>query len=368
MATITKLQRRQGVVYKARVRSAGLGKEISRTFKTRSSAERWARKLESALIEESTGLITESQKHTVRDAIERYRAEVLPTRASTTSRNYAQHLSYWQQQLGQLRLSELTPQAIAHCRDALLNAPVTSRTGTAKPRSPNTVARYLATLQAVLSACVSRWHWLPVSPLSQVEKPAAPNSRTRFLSRSELQRLLMACQTSASPDLYLSVVLSVTCGMRQGELLALRWQDVNLETSTLLLRVDNETRTKGSVRSAHVPSQVISLLQARKTAAPDPSDNALVFPSRVSKHRPVDLRTPFRTALKRANIEGFRWHDLRHSAASFMAGQGASLLEIGAVLGHRSVQTSKRYAHLTEQRTNTLIQSVADRTLGEVAE
>ncbi|NCA73075.1 MAG: site-specific integrase, partial [Sphingobacteriia bacterium] len=87
-------------------------------------------------------------------------------------------------------------------------------------------------------------------------------------------------------------------------------------------------------------------------------DPGLIFPSRVTTTKPVDLRTPWETALKRAGIERFRWHDMRHSAASFLAANGASLLEIGAVLGHKSPATTKRYAHLTEQHTHDLVRAM----------
>ncbi|MBN2887209.1 MAG: site-specific integrase [Chromatiaceae bacterium] len=372
MATITKLQRPSGVVYKARVRLAGQDGETSRTFKTRSAAERWARKFEAAALEDRAGLITQGQKRTLKEAITRYRAEILPTHTETTRRTYSQHLDYWQDRLGHLRLSDIGPAAIARCRDELTDTPLPPKTptGAPRPRSPTTVARYLATLAAVFTACVRRWHWVQTSPLAQVEKPSAANGRTRFLSQDELRRLLAACRESESPDLHLAVMLSVTTGARRGELLGLRWRDVDLARDVLLLRVDHETTTKGGVRAVRIATQVKPLLEERlaehrRGKVADITGAALVFPSRVSTRQPVDLRTPFRTALRRAGIEGFRWHDLRHSAASFMAAQGASLVEIGAVLGHRSAQTTRRYSHLTEQAAHSLVQSTADKILGE---
>lgn len=118
-----------------------------------------------------------------------------------------------------------------------------------------------------------------------------------------------------------------------------------------------------------VAPQAMSLLQARRDETRQGEvtalrDDGLVFPSRVTRSKPVALRTLWETALKRAGIEGFKWHDLRHSAASFLAKGGASLLEIGAVLGHKSANTTKRYAHLTEQHTHDLVRGMAERLLG----
>jgi integrase len=364
MATIEKVQRQAGMVYKAKVRKQG-HPTVTKSFKTRTAAERWARKLEAAIDEDDAGLTNEAQRHTLTQAITRYTAEVLPERRPNTRRPYEIHLNYWRPKLGHLKLSELSAAKIDACRDELAAA----------GKAPATVNRYLATLAAVLTAAVKRWHWLKTSPMREVHKSAEGNGGTRFLSEAELSRLLAACRESASPDLYLAVLLSITTGARQGEILGLRWKDVDLEAGVLRVRVDNETTTKGGVRSLPIASQVLPLLiernrrrqEARKAGkvAPLHADaDALVFPSRVTATKPVQLRQPFETALRRAEIERFRWHDMRHSAASFLAKGGASLLEIGAVLGHKSANTTKRYAHLTEDHTHELVRGMADAVLG----
>jgi integrase len=358
MATVEKVLRREGTVYKAKVRRDG-HPTTCRTFKTRSDAERWARKLEAGIDRDDAGLTNEGQKHTLADAVARYRSEVLPELRRETARKYRQHLDLWGAKLGHLRLSELAPAKIAETRDEL----------TAAGRAPATVNRHLATLAAVLTACAKRWHWLAASPMRQVQKPTERNGGTRFLSEPELSRLLDACRKSESSDLYLAVLLSITTGARQGEILGLRWSDLDLSAGTMVVRADAETTTKGGARSLPIVPEALRLLQARKdteregkvTALRDPG---LVFPSKVTRSKPVSLRTPWETALRRAGIESFRWHDLRHSAASFLAKGGASLLEIGTVLGHKSANTTKRYAHLTEQRTHDLVRGMAEKLLG----
>ncbi len=194
-------------------------------------------------------------------------------------------------------------------------------------------------------------------------RPAGPQALRKPCGRGE-------CPVRPSPDLLLAVMLAVTTGARQGELLGLRWKDVDLTAGVLRLRVDNETTTKGGIRSLPIVSQVRPLLADRLTAyrqgkVADLMGSGLVFPSRVSINQPVDLRKPFETALERAGIEGFVWHDLRHSAASFMAANGASLLEIGAVLGHKCAQTTARYSHLTEQASHALVRGADDKLLGD---
>ncbi|MBK1655236.1 tyrosine-type recombinase/integrase [Allochromatium vinosum] len=358
MATITKIERPTGAVYKARIRKAGRG-QISQTFKFRSDAEKWARKEEAAVERDDSGLTTQGQRHTLADAIDRYLTERLPELAPGTREIYTAHLEHWRSKLGHLKLSELHPGKIAVIRDELRAA----------GRQPSSCNRYLAALAAVLTRCVKHWHWLQLNPVSQVAKLKEDNARKRFLSEGELQALLAACRDSASPDLLLLVLLAISTGARRGELLALRWMDVDWDKATLQLRTDNETDTKGGVRVLPIAGAVLPLLKARKEARAEKvarlRDDRLIFPSRVSPKQPVEIRNAFAKAVERAGLGDFHFHDLRHSAASFLAMSGASLREIGEVLGHRCTQTTRRYAHLAESHTHSKVREMADRLLGQ---
>ena len=89
----------------------------------------------------------------------------------------------------------------------------------------------------------------------------------------------------------------------------------------------------------------------------------LVFPGKNLKN-PVDLRTPFANALRRADIHNFRWHDLRHSCASYLAMNGASLAEIAEVLGHKTLSMVKRYSHLSEAHTSKVVSRMNEAIFG----
>ncbi len=84
-------------------------------------------------------------------------------------------------------------------------------------------------------------------------------------------------------------------------------------------------------------------------------DTDLVFPGKTNPRKPIDLRAPWEKALEVAEVEDFKWHDLRHSAASYLAMNGATLAEIAGVLGHRTLQMVKRYSHLSEQHTSQVV-------------
>lgn len=346
MATITKVPHADGTIhYKARIRRHG--KQRSRTFTAQSDAKRWARRVEVEQEKYKSGLATLGSNKSLHQAIVRYRDGVLLDKKPTTQISYSRHLQYWDDLLGHLNLSDITGEMISRCRDEL------------KPnRSPATVNRYLATLGSVLTASVKKWHWLASTPMVQVEKLVENNQRKRFLSETELTTLLRTCKESESPDLYPAVMLAITTGARQAEILGLYWNKVDLERQVIILQ---DTKNKDS-RTLPIVDQVLPLLIARK----ETTKGEMVFPSKVSSNNPIRLRRSFTTALRRAGIEDFHWHDLRHSCASFLAKDGATLLEIGEVLGHRSTDTTKRYAHLTEQHSHSLVRGLANRLLEDM--
>lgn len=352
MATFRKLPQKDGTIHwQAIIRKEGRPARYA-SFHNRTDAVRWAKAQEVEIERDDANLTTAGHRHTLAQVLDRYRREVLPTKAPSTQPNYRIHLAWWESHLGTLRLADLRAERIDTCRDLLTQA----------GKSPATVTRYLASLAAALTAAVKLWHWLPASPLAQVSKPTVSNERTRFLTEAELARLLTACRESTSRDLLTCVMLAISTGARQGEILNLRWRDLDIERGIITLRAGIETTTKGGSRGVALAGEVAPLLRDRAAAGVDPA--ALVFPSRVTRRHPIDLRKPFETALARAGITDFHWHDLRHSAASFLAVDGASLLEIGAILGHRNPSTTKRYSHLTEQHAHDLTRAMS-RRLGD---
>jgi integrase len=225
----------------------------------------------------------------------------------------------------------------------------------------------LAALGAVLTRCVKHWHLLESNPVQRTAKLTEDNARTRFLNKTdktELARLLAVCRESESPDLHLAVLLAVTTGCRKSELMTLRWSQVDLKAGLIRL----EHTKNGDQRTLAIPQQIIPMMEARKaqqrSKVVELHADGLLFPSRVSKNKPVDLRSAWQKAVERAGLGDFHWHDLRHSTASFLAADGASLREIGEVLGHRSVEATRRYSHLTEQHSHTLVRDLADKLLG----
>jgi integrase len=199
--------------------------------------------------------------------------------------------------------------------------------------------------------------------MRKVTKPKEPRGRVRFLCEDttspdgktlegERTRMLRACQGSSNPYLYPVVVLALSTGMRQGEIMGLKWDDVDLHQGRITL---HETKN-GERRVVPLVGKALELLKEHGKVRR--IDTPLVFPGRVKATKPIDLRAPWVAALKEAGIEDFRFHDLRHSTASYLAMNGASLAEIAEVLGHKTLQMVKRYAHLSEAHTAGVVASM----------
>ncbi len=273
-------------------------------------------------------------------------------------------MAWWKDRIGAPDPGRLTPALIAECRDALAREPVPStakdptKAGPERHRSPATVNRYLAVLSHAFTVAVKEWGWIECNPLLKVTKPKEPRGRVRFLSDDERERFLTACRESSNRDLYPAVILALSTGARQQEIMGLRWPQVDLARRVATL---HDTKN-GERRVLPLAGPALDLLRERSKVRR--LDTDLIFPGRIRPGKPVDLRTPFETALKRAEIADFHWHDLRHTAASYLAMNGASLAEIAEVLGHKTLSMVKRYAHLSEAHTASVVERMNARYFG----
>jgi integrase len=230
-------------------------------------------------------------------------------------------------------------------------------------RAPATVARFLAALSHVFTIAMKEWQWVDDNPLRRVTKPKEPRGVVRFLDDDERKRLLDACQASPSKDLYCAVVLALSTGVRKAELMGLRWRQVDLQRGLITLEdTKNDER-----RSVPLVGHALALMAARSKVRR--IDSEFVFPGnpalkkgeRKRKDQPIALTKPWQTALGKAKIENFRWHDLRHSCASYLAMNGATLAEIAEVLGHKTLSMVKRYAHLSDAHTSKVVASMNEK-------
>jgi integrase len=261
--------------------------------------------------------------------------------------NTQRHLQFWKQKLGALALADITPALLVRLRNDLL----AETTRLKKPRSNATVMRYLASISHAFTVAMKDWQWVTDNPVSKISKPRQARGRERYLSDDERERLLKACRASCNRYLLPVVVLAISTGMRRGEIMNLRWADVDLKRGIILL-----TATKNDTSRA-VPLSGFALALLQDLAKVRRLDTLLLFPGTLPQ-KPVDLKKPWEQAVATAGLLDFRFHDLRHTAASYLAMNGATTMEIAAVLGHKTLQMVKRYSHLTDGHTARVVASM----------
>ncbi len=357
MATIFKRTASDGKSsYQVKVRLKGYPAETG-TFERLTDAKKWASATESAMREGRHFKTGEAKRRTMNELIDRYIQDVLPGKPKNI-RIQTQQLTWWRDQIGAYTLADITPSLIAEFRDKLAGGETVRGT----QRSPATVNRYLAALSHALSIAVNEWEWLDDSPMRKVRKPTESRGRVRFLTDDERPRLLQACKESGNPYLYLVVVLALSTGMRQGEIMGLTWDNVDLIKGRAILHETKNGERRAVAITGHALDMLKELGKVRRI------DSKLIFPSKEitpqKPQKPMDLRAPWETALKKAEISDFKFHDLRHSAASYLAMNGASLAEIAEVLGHKTLQMVKRYAHLSEGHTVRVVESMNSKIFG----
>lgn len=351
MASYQKRPTKDGKIHwRAVLRIRGYPAQIA-TFPNKTEAKRWAEGLE-ADIRRGKYIPPNSQKnHTVKEMIDRYIDRELPKDHHQYATKIG-HLNWWKQELGDYALNRVTPSILADCRDRLLKERIQK-----KPRSPATVNRYMSTLSTVFSLACREWEWISENPTFKVKKLEEPIGRVRWLNDDERERLLEVCKKSRSPQLYPIVLLALSTGMRLGEILNLTWADIDLERRTAIL---HKTKNKRR-RSVPIVSHALEALKKYKST--QSMDTLFVFPATCGS-KPINIRSSWESALKEAGIENFRFHDLRHTAASYLAMNGASESEAQAILGHRSSMMTKRYTHFSESHTSAVVENMTEKMLG----
>lgn len=342
MATIQKRINKDGATsYRVQIRLKGFPPE-SASFERLTDAKEWAKKTEAEM--KAGRHFGASKRHTFNDLADEY----LPHAKDKI------RLAYWRGIFGADTLDTITPARIGKQRDKLLSQETprfaTPATGNAvqdakRPKAKRkgaTVNRFLASLSASLVYGVKTLQWIERNPCERIAKPPESKGRVRFLSDDERTALLAACKPH--DDLYLAVVLALSTGARQAEIMTLRYGQIDFARKVITL-----TQTKnGETRALPLVSSAFTLLQERAKVRSLTDDRVFPPTGRAKKAECLDLRQPWEKAIKAAGITDFHWHDLRHTAASYLAMSGVSLVEISKILGHRTMQMVSRYSHLSD--------------------
>jgi integrase len=207
---------------------------------------------------------------------------------------------------------------------------VTNGSGKASPYS---IQKELNVLKHLLRLAVE-WELIPLNPAQGIKSPRVPAGRVRYLQPTELRALVVACPEWLRPV----VALAALTGMRRGEILGLRWLDVDLSQGRLLL-----PQTKnGEGRAVYLNAGAQAVLSSMPREA-----EANITDKIFAGLTPDQVSIAFRRACKRLKIADFRFHDLRHTAASWLRMSGADIHTVAQLLGHKDLRMAARYQHLS---------------------
>ncbi|AUN96403.1 site-specific integrase [Pseudazoarcus pumilus] len=333
MATITRRTGKSGTSYKVQIRIKGYPTDTA-SFDRLTDAKRWAAETEAAIRQGKHFGI--ARRRSFADLADKYEASIGEYLKSAQARRG--HFRYWRSEFRGHSLEDITPALIAASYAKLHKD---------SDRSIATANRYLASLSAAFTYAVKELGWIERNPCSRVRKGTESAGRVRYLEDDERVRLLKACKESRNPLLYPACVLALSTGARQSELMNLRWPQIDFARRTILLR-DGETKN-GSGRVLPLTGEAFNLLRDMSKVRDLRDDR--VFPVAAAGRGFGSLRNAWDKALARAKVEDFRWHDLRHTAASYLTMAGVGSMEVAKVLGHKTLQMTARYSHLSPERT-----------------
>lgn len=347
--------RKKGSSYEVRVctgkDAAGRYKYLSRSARTKKEAEALLNRL---LAELQEGKFVDPSKLTVAAYLEKWLNMVKPSIRPSTWQVYEILLRvHVVPALGNLPLQALRP---LHVQELLQKK-------LAEGLSPRSVKHVHATLRAALNGAVKLG--LVVRNVTEATTPPRQERREMaVLTPEEARSLLEAAREDRLEALW---VLAISTGMRQGELLALRWQDVDFKAGAVTVNqavewvkgkpIIAEPKTRTSRRTVPLASVALEALkrhrarqaEERLAAGPEWKDQGLVFTTRTG--RIIDknnlAKRAFPRLLAKAGVKPIRFHDLRHSAATFLLAQGLPVKTVQQVLGHATAtMTLDRYGHV----------------------
>jgi len=214
-----------------------------------------------------------------------------------------------------------------------------------------TFNRELNTIKSLFRKAVE-WEYLRDNPTVPVKRIKTGKQAFRFLSDVEIQRLTTACAASAHPVFCGIVVMALNTGMRRGEILRLRWTDVDFRRKQIRVVSSEDGHTK------NCDSRIIPMNRSVETLLkkhPRRLDSPYVFPGE-SGEMFNKTNYHFTRAVKRAGIPHVRFHDLRHTFASHLVMKGIDLRTVQELLGHRDMRMTLRYAHLAPDHVRKAVE------------
>ncbi|MGD0860516.1 MAG: site-specific integrase [Terracidiphilus sp.] len=369
MATIFK---RPSGSWKAMIRKTGWPM-VTKTFRIKRDAEDWARRAEDEIVRGVYIDRATADRMTVKEALERYLAEITPTKrpkSQVCERGFAKPLLH---HLGKFSLAAVTPALVAGYRDTrLAGEHRRDKDGNPVPLAANTVRLELALLGHMFGVAIREWGvGIPSNPVLNIRRPSPGPGRNRRLTEEEETRLLAAVDQHSNPKLGWIVRIALETGMRSSEILTLRCSQVDLDRRIVSLIETKNTQP----RTVPLSTGAVDLFRQALNPSNRPVDTDLVFfgdPGKSGERGPYTFNKTWLRIKRENGMPDLHFHDLRHEAVSRFVEAGFSDQEVSEISGHKSMQMLKRYTHLRAEDLVTRIDEaskrrIADRTGRNVA-
>lgn len=319
---------KRGKVWWVKIKTDG---EVIRES-TGTSSKELARKIEVKLLNEvAEGRWFEKNPAEIvlfREVWERYMVEEARYLAKGTYERAVQCAKNFLPRIGELALKDVTPSVLSSYKAKRLGAGL----------KPATVAKELQFIRRVFSLCKREWQMVKQSPFEFFKMPSADEQRVSFLEPGQFENLLVSAPAWLTPI----ITLARYTGMRRGNILELTLSQVDMQN-----RVINLDRTKNGDRlKIPLTDSAFKVLHDVRQTRVFPLHCPFVFHEDGKPYSPDKVSVAFKRTCKRAGVENFRFHDLRHDFASNLVQKGNDLYVVQRLLGHRDGRMTQRYAHL----------------------
>lgn len=359
MVNYYKRENKNGTCYQATIRIKGYN-ILRKTFKKKSDAQNWAEPIEQAMkkgtyIENTIVIDANDFRQNIilmSDLITYFRENIAQERYSSPEK-YNVMFEWWIDKIGSIKVRELSASMLSSCKQILATEKIIKKKKKVV-RGNNTINKYLMCLSAVLTYAVKELELINVNPMSKIKLMQKPTGRTRFLSDDEIEKLKSVCKEH-SEILYLFYLLLLKTGGRFNEVRHLEIKDIDYSNNKVYF-IDTKNKTH---RGVHVDKNTLALLQ--EYTKKNDIKEGYIFSSTKRGAELCDMKGIMEQAIRKSGIQDFHIHDIRHTTASILARNGASLLEIAEILGQKSLSVARRYSHLTKKHTEELMSSIMDK-------
>lgn len=349
MSQIRKETTKKGKHYRAVVRHKGFYK--SQTFDTKEAAVIWANDLENALKKGKFKPINGEKVlviSTIKDLIDYFEDNVAPKRY-TKPDQYKFMYNWWRNKIGHILLSELDSPLLEKCQNILATEAPDKPYKDHAVKSNSTIRKYMFALSAVLRYGSRSLKVIDRNPMSDVDKPKKLKGVVRFLSDEE-KEILIKNSLAHSQMLFVFVMIALFAGGRYMEILTLQVENIDFDNNILHFL---ETKN-GESRGVPVYEKITQII--KEYLEENNIKSGYIFLNKNNKL--YYIKGQLEKVIKDSDIKNFRIHDLRHTYASWLAQNGATLLEIAELMGHKNLNQVQIYAHLTIKTTAKLVRKM----------